>query len=275
MPVSQRKSSRQAVIKCVQRVSLLFLIAIFISIAPMKAFSETKEEVSFEFWFEKVQAMYTFVEQEKYEEGKKIYDWLHQHFPAVSFSSYGLDTDQIRNFLFAFERAGKAVTSVQLSEENRQAYMYSFYLAADAVISTTNPLWKKVAQESLPLLEEAKTYIERGEKEKARASYQAWQHTFEKIRPAIMTGEEERLYTPLFSYLEYMENESSWLEREESDDILQLMTQLKQLIEPARSTVDPSFWLVMFSIGTAIMIALIYTGWRKYKGEKMKERVRE
>ncbi len=274
MPVIQQPF-RQAITYLFRWISIMLLIVLFVVIAPKSMDSETKEDVSFETWYEKVKTMYTLVEQGKYEEGKKIYHWLDLHLPALSFSTYEMNTNQMKHFLYSFERAGEALTSVTLSDEKRQSYMYSFYLSTDAILSKNNPLWKNVAKQSLPLLEEAKSLIERGEKEKARVSYQEWQHTFEQIRPAMMTGEPESRYMPLISYLEYMERESSWLEREESEDVVKLLSHVQHLIEPARATVDPSFWIVLFSIGTTIMIALTYTGWRKYRGDKTKERLRE
>ncbi|WP_158735352.1 sporulation protein YpjB [Alteribacillus sp. YIM 98480] len=226
---------------------------------------------------EKASLMYDLVKDGKYEEAKQLHEWMAVHFPSVSFDDYAMNTNQMSELFRAFDRAGESVTKAELSEQRRIQYIFAFRLAVDAVISKENPLWEKSAERLLLSLDGIEKQVKQEDPEAARQSFQDWQLQFEMIRPAIYAGVEEKRYMPFISYVRYLDHHSGWVESKDAEEVRKLKSSLHDLLSETeeQSSADPSLWLVMMSIGSAIFVSLTYVGWRKYKGEKQRQHLRD
>ncbi|SDH07014.1 sporulation protein YpjB [Alteribacillus persepolensis] len=225
---------------------------------------------------EKAALLYELAEKGNYEDAKQVHSWLKQHLPSVPFDEYDVNTNQLSELLRSFERAEEAVNRAELDDKQRLRYLFAFRLAADAVVSQENPLWKQSAKQLLHQLDELEQQVHNGEVEHAKQTFQEWQRQFEEIRPAIYTGVEEQHYLPFISYVRYMDQHAGWLQSTSTNDIQKLKTALENVVnEEKRSAADPSLWLVMLSVGSAIIVSLTYAGWRKYKGEKQRQQIRD
>ncbi|MFB4163398.1 sporulation protein YpjB [Alteribacillus sp. JSM 102045] len=225
---------------------------------------------------EKASLMYDLVKEGKYEEAKQIHEWMVVHFPSVSFDDYNMNSNQMSELFRAFDRAGEGVTRTELDEQQRIQYVFSFWLTVDAVISQENPLWKKSAERLLLMLDDIEEKVKKGQINEARQAFQGWQAQFEMIRPAIYTGVNEKSYLPFISFVRYLDHNSGWLQSKDAQEIEKLRSSFQEVLsEEEQSGADPSLWIVMMSIGSAIFVSLTYVGWRKYKGEKQRQHLRD
>ncbi|MFZ4452297.1 sporulation protein YpjB [Salibacterium aidingense] len=264
---SNIKGRRSVLIICV--AAALFLIHIGQTMA------EDDDTISMETVNDKAKTMHDLVLNGEYEEAKRIHGWLVRRFPAVSFDDYNLTTRQLTEIFRAFDRAGEAVTNVDMDERQRVQYIFSFRLAVDASISEKHPLWKKSGEQLLLLLDEIKQTLEQEDEQQARQLFYHWQKEFEVIRPALYTGKEEEEYMPLVSYVRYMEKEG-WDKSDKISEVEKLKEHLQQAMgKTQNSAADPSLWTIILSIGSVLFVSLTYTGWKKYKGEKERHQMRD
>ncbi|SFE34300.1 sporulation protein YpjB [Alteribacillus iranensis] len=250
---------------------LVFMLGLGQTIAE-----ETSETTKLNTVAEKAKVLEQLIKDGEYEEAKQIYNWMKEQWPTVNFEAHQLNVHQMAELLRAFERTSESVTSVDAAQHIRLRYATSFRLALDAAISEHHPLWKKYAEHSLTILDKVEDHLMQGQKEAALQAYQEWRRQFEVIRSAVYIGEEEG-YAPFASYLSYLDNHSKWIEKEDPQDIKELRKKVTQLIngDYEKSNVDPSLWLVIITIGSVIVSSLTYTGWKKYKGEKSRQQLRD
>ncbi|WP_017728009.1 sporulation protein YpjB [Halalkalibacterium ligniniphilum] len=215
--------------------------------------------------------------QEKYEEAKQLLDYFSTQFLALDHRGQGLTMTALRSVSTSFERAEVAVTAANSSVDERIAAVTEFRLVVDALVSEHHPLW---LNSETNVMQAIKTMQEAVNRE----DYQAFQHRmndflrhYQIIRPALMIDLQPQHLQRLESQIHYLERFRTDPQQKGLNQHLLLMEEefthlYKQVKEDAT---DPSLLWVIFLIGGTIILSLTYVGWKKYKGEKDKVKVKE
>ncbi|MFB5661690.1 sporulation protein YpjB [Alteribacillus sp. HJP-4] len=237
--------------------------------------ADSHSQITLEEVDKKAETMLTYIENNQAEEAKHIYNWISEHLPAVPFQQYHLNTDQVSALLSAGSQAEAAVTSASMEAPERINNVLAFRLSIDAAISKEHPIWKEAEKPLVELLEKAEQELDSGNVNSARQSFQQWQRQFEIIRSSIYIGVPEETYLPFLSHIRYMDQEDAWLETGGSNELTKLKTEMVKLFqEKKQSSADPALWTVILLIGCSLLLALGYAGWKKYKAEKARQRMR-
>ncbi|SFP42375.1 sporulation protein YpjB [Salibacterium halotolerans] len=237
--------------------------------------AETDDILPLEKVDDKAAAMHDLAVNGEFEEAKAVHSWIAGRLPEVSFNDYDMNTAQLTALLRAFDRAGTALVDADMDEAERVRFILAFRLAVDAAVHSKNPIWKDYARSLSERLETLKENLQKGNTQDAEQLFHEWQTGFEIIRPAMYTSEMEEDYMPLVSYIRYLDGEN-WAHSGQVPRIETLQQYITDVVENHRKDgADPSLWAVILSIGSILFASLTYTGWKKYKGEKEHDRMRD
>ncbi len=242
---------------------------------------QADEESSLHTWKELNQTtdqILQLVKGEKYQEAKQLLDYFSKSFLEIDFQAEKITMSSLRTVTMSYEKAVEAVTATELPLDERIYQVTSFRLAIDALSSEYHPLWLHSEEAVMYALVTMQETINKGD-------YQAYQHRlneflrhYQMIRPALFIDIEPH-------HLQRIESQVTFLEKlrtnhQNSDQLsphLKLMEQewTNLYLQVKEDSADPSLWWVMFTIGGMITLSLSYVGWRKYRAEKQKVRMKE
>ncbi|MFC5714241.1 sporulation protein YpjB [Thalassorhabdus alkalitolerans] len=218
------------------------------------------------------------VQEERYEEGKQVLNWIGDRLPEMDYEKEDLNSRDMGTLIRAYEGAQEGVTAADLPPEERVRHLLTFRLALDSVISRENPLWKKTEPTLQEKLKEVYQHAVNQEEQEAQRVFNEWLRQFEIIRPAFTIREEPAVYERVSSYVKFMDqNRREWLQEDGGEHLEKLEKEMKSLFHPENrdSAIDPSLLWVMISVGGMVILSLTYAGWKKYKGEKGREKMKQ
>lgn len=172
----------------------------------------------------------------------------------------------------------QVIVSVSISEEEWQRSSASLRLAVNSMLHHKSGLWLnyyKVMSEQFKSMNLAQT---NGDKEKLQAAINQLNENYQLIRPAAVIVRDASTISQFDSWLSY----ASKLSQQSQQDwevwkglLSQGELALNQLF--GKATHDPVFlpiiynqhpWRLVLLISGWILLSLLYTAWRKYKGEQ-------
>ncbi|MCM3713573.1 sporulation protein YpjB [Halalkalibacter oceani] len=261
------------------RQLVLIFLAVCLLMSPV--YAETDEESSLHRWKElnhTSDQILQLVKAEKYEEAKQLLDYFSRNFLEVDFQAEGITMSALRTVTLTFEKAEEAVTAADLPVEERIYAITSFRLAVDALTSEHHPLWLQTEQSVMQALAKMRETV-------VARDQQAYQHRlneflrhYQMIRPALFIHLEPPLLQRIESQITFLEKRRA--ESLESGTLTAHLTMMEEewqkLYQQVKEdSADPSLWWVMFTIGGMIVLSLSYVGWKKYRAEKSKVRMKE
>ena len=172
----------------------------------------------------------------------------------------------------------QVIASVSISEKEWLRSSASLRLAVNSMLHHKNGLWLnyyKVMSEQFKSMKLARTNEDR---DKLKAAIVQFEENYQLIRPAAIIVRNTSTISQLDSWVSYASKLSQ--ESQPDWDVWKgLLTQgelaLNQLF--GKTTHDPVFlpfiynqhpWRIVMLIGGWILLSLLYTAWRKYKGEQ-------
>ncbi|MFC0559902.1 sporulation protein YpjB [Halalkalibacter alkalisediminis] len=261
------------------RQVIILLIAIFLFNVPQSIHAE--EATSLHTWKElnhTSDQILQLVKQEEFEEAKQMLDYFSVSFLEVDFQEEGITMSSLRTVTSSFEKAVEAVTAIDMPLDQRIFTVTAFRLAIDALSSEHHPLWLHTEKSVMNAIRAMKETIGEGETQAFQHRFNEFLRHYDMIRPALFIDIEPQQLQRVDSqitFLERIRNES--LDEDKVISHLEIMekewTNLYQRIK--EDSADPSLWWVMFTIGGMITMSLSYVGWKKYRAEKRKVRVKE
>jgi sporulation protein YpjB len=214
----------------------------------------------------------------RFEEAKEVLTYFSDQFFQMNARDRLKTADELRAITITHENALKTVTASSLPEEERIDKVTQFRLVVDAIHSTHQPLWSEMETTVMGAFDQLEKAVEQGKEEAFTASLRQFLNHYELIEPSIkidvqpeeakkIDEEIEMLQTPAFQQLS----------QEEQQKLLKNMrADLRTLFDGVKKDeADPSLIWVIISTGGMIVLTLSYVGWRKYRGEKEKNRTHE
>lgn len=217
------------------------------------------------------------VKVEQYEEAKQLLDYFSTVFLDIDFQAEGVTMNALRMVTITYEKAEEAVTSVSLPLSERISLVTSFRLAVDALSSDYHPLWLNSEAAVMHAIQS----IEEALKQKDAQAYQHRLNEFlrhyQTIHPALFIDLEVAQLQQIQSQITFLEKRRNQFD---PDVLIPHLSVMKEewtnlYKREKEDSADPSLWWVMMTIGGMITLSLTYVGWRKYRAEKQKVRVKE
>ncbi|RXJ03968.1 sporulation protein YpjB [Anaerobacillus alkaliphilus] len=218
------------------------------------------------------------VKEEKYSEAKQVMDFFSKQFLAIRYDDQNLSMTHLRLITTSYEKAMGAVTSAGASHEERVLAVSEFRLVIDALVSEHHPLWKNTETQVMNYFAKMREAVSSGDNNAFQHHFNGFLQRYAVIRPAIMIDLLPHQFQRIDSHVKFVERyRATIINDEDKSKHLKLMEEdfanLYKGFEEDQA--DPSLWWVILSIGGTILMSLSYVGYRKYKGEKSKVKMKQ
>ncbi|WP_062046824.1 sporulation protein YpjB [Bacillus sp. JCM 19034] len=254
----------------------LILVIMLVFIIPLTIYADdSPSEQSWKELNHMSDQILQLTKQEKYSEAKQLMDYFSTAFLEIDFSQEGISMSALRAVILAYENAEQSVTAAEMSIEERIRAVTSFRLAVDALSSEYHPLWLHTEDAVISALTDMELAISEESEQTFQLRLNQFLNQYEMIRPALFIDTDPQQLQKLDAQITYLErNRMGDVKQEHLTDHLILMqeewTNLYKRVK--EDNTDPSFWWVIFTIGSMITISLTYVGWRKYRAEQKRVR---
>ncbi|BDG46763.1 sporulation protein YpjB [Parageobacillus sp. KH3-4] len=214
----------------------------------------------------------------RFEEAKEVLTYFWNQFFQINARDRLQSADELRAITVTHENALKTITASSLPEEERIDKVTQFRLVVDAIHSRHQPLWTEMETTIMGAFDQLERTAGQGKEDAFAASLREFLNRYELVEPSVkidvppevakkIDEEMEMLQTPAFQQLN---------EEEQHKHLKNMRADLQSLFEGAKKDeADSSLIWVMISIGGIIVLTLSYVGWRKYRGEKEKDRTHQ
>ncbi|MEH7236566.1 sporulation protein YpjB [Bacillus sp. JJ1562] len=213
------------------------------------------------------------VKQERYEDAKQLLTHFSNEFIRMNQRDQTFSMEELRIITLTHDSAYEAITSTSHSFEERINRVTQFRLVVDAMRSEHQPMWTEMEDSIMTTFGEMKETVEEGDNETFNHLLTIFLSKYNMIHPSItvdITPQDVQKIESHIAFLDTYRNEDlKATTRIQQLDQMEL--DLKNMFERmTEDDADPSLIWVMISTGGAIILTLIYVGWRKYKGDKQK-----
>lgn len=214
----------------------------------------------------------------RFAEAKEVLIYFWNQFFQINARDRLQSADELRAVTVTHENALKTITASSLPEEERVDKVTQFRLVVDAIHSTHQPLWSEMETTIMEAFNQLEKAVDQGKEDAFAASLHEFLNRYELVEPSVkidvppevakkIDEEMEMLQTPAFQQLS---------QEEQRKHLKNMRADLRSLFEGAKKDeADPSLIWVMISTGGIIVLTLSYVGWRKYRGEKEKNRTHQ
>ncbi len=213
------------------------------------------------------------VKQERYMDAKQLLTHFSNEFLRMNQREQSFSMDELRIISLTHDSAFEAVTSTSLSFEERINRVTQLRLVIDAMRSEHQPMWTEMEDSIMTTFGQMKETALEGDHETFNHLVTIFLSKYNMIHPSItvdITPADVQKIDSHIAFLDTYRNEDLKAATR-VQQLEQMELDLKNMFERmTEDEADPSLIWVMISTGGAIILTLIYVGWRKYKGDKQK-----
>lgn len=216
--------------------------------------------------------------QQKYAEAKKIIDNLSTQILKAA-TEEGLTVKEMKMVIYSYEQAESAVTSADMEAEERMNKLTQFRITVNAVTSEHHPLWRDAKNMVLEPLEYAIEALKVRDRSEFHRYLNEFLNNYEIIRPALALDLPEHTSERYDSYIRYLEHYRNQPEvnKDKNKQLLEIQREFQTLFQDnvEDSSATPELIGLIYTLGGIIAITLIYVGWRKYRGDNRRKKLKE
>lgn len=186
-----------------------------------------------------------------------------------------LSINELRVISASYEKALDAVENDGMSYEDRIDKVTQFRLVVDAILSEHQPLWSTMEEPIMTTFAELKTEMEKEDWAAFQHEWNRFLSLYSVIYPSLTVDVDSKNIDKIETHISAV-NDKMFFEiskKTRQKHMMEIEKDLKNIFDRVKNDeADPSLLWVMFTTGSVIFIALAYTGWKKYKGEKTDKR---
>lgn len=215
------------------------------------------------------------VKSSRYEDARKLLEYFSDEFLTYTMENHSFSIDEARIVTLVNNEAIEAMGNGSMNHDERINQVTKFRLVMDAITSTHQPLWTEMETPMMTVFGGMKEAAIAGETEKFHSHLNSFLSLYEVIYPSMKLDTPIQMVQKIDAGIHFIdEYRSDILSKEASQQELEeLESDLKKLFdEMSEDEADPSLWWVIITTGSIIIVTLSYVGWRKYKGDKERER---
>lgn len=261
-----------------ERLLKFIVILSFLIVWPVHTGNAEDAERENNIWRELNQTSDTilrYVKEGHYEEAKKLLEHFSEQFLQIRASEHRLSMRELQTITAVYNEALEAVVSVSLSHDDRVQKATKLRLLVDVYDASYKELWLNTKNSLLTPVKNMAKAVDEGNSRKFQDDMSEFVKNYEMVRPAWSVRLPIETYQKVDSQVKFLQQ----FRGKNLDDpaiarhLNTLESQLLLIYEGGEEdSSDPSLIWVMLTIGGAIVLALSYAGWKKYWGEKEKER---
>ncbi|WP_453995459.1 sporulation protein YpjB [Bacillus nitroreducens] len=213
------------------------------------------------------------VKQERYKDAKQLLTHFSNEFLRMTQEEQSFSMDDLRIITSTHNSALEAVISSSLGFEERVHRVTQLRLVVDAMRSEHQPMWTEMEDSIMATFGQMKETVEIGDTERFKHALSDFLSKYDMIHPSILVDITPHDVQKLDSHIAFLDayRNEDLKATTRMQQLDQMELDLKNLFERIKEDdADPSLIWVMISTGGAIILTLIYVGWRKYKGERQK-----
>jgi len=211
----------------------------------------------------------------RYDEANRAVIQVEEKLKSHLESGFFIDLDDWRILQMVLLDARHSLEQEELPHFEKELAATRLHLALDALITEHEPLWAQMEERVLTAFHSLKGAAIEGDSIRFRNQFQSFLSLYNMIYPSLLIDLPREDVQRMDGKINHLSNHLNlFLSSEEKQEILEgIETDLEGIFEGAKEDeADPSLWWVIISTGGIILISLIYTGWKKYKGERERER---
>ena len=215
-----------------------------------------------------------FVKQEEYDKAAQMLTDFSQQFLTVN-QTKKIAPEHIRVISLAYDKALQSLEEKGTSKQIKIDDVLALRLALDAEVSKYQPLWMEREENVMSAFRQVENTIQKEEHEHFQQSLNVFLHEFDIIYPSLMIALPEEQLQRMNSHLSYLDEFRYMMIQNKSGQtqVKIIKDDLNKIFHMAkRDEVGSSLIWFMTVTGGIIIFTLTYVGWRKYKGEKEKQK---
>lgn len=215
------------------------------------------------------------VKSSRYEDARKLLEYFSDEFLTYTMENNGFSIDEARIVTLVNNEAIEAMANGSMNHDERINQVTKFRLVMDAISSTHQPLWTEMEGPIMTVFGGMKEAAIAGETEKFHSHLNSFLSLYEVIYPSMKLDAAVQTVQKIDARIHFIDEYRSRVlsEKASQKELEELEGDLKKLFdEMSEDEADPSLWWVIITTGSIIIVTLSYVGWRKYKGEKERER---
>lgn len=215
------------------------------------------------------------VKQEKYDDAKKMLEYFEDKFIDEKQDTLGLSMKQLRILSTSYDHALREVNSVSDGQGTRVSALMQFHLVVDALHSDSQPLWLSTKKQLFNSFDQMKQAVTKKDNRAFQFYLNHFLNNYEMIHPALNVDLKEAAMGRLESEVQFlMKHRSHFFDDTQYTKHLDRMDKDFHALYDGtlEKSMDPTLPRVIISIGGIIVIVLFYTGVRKYRGERKKQK---
>ncbi|MFB4160741.1 sporulation protein YpjB [Geomicrobium sp. JSM 1781026] len=222
----------------------------------------------------KAEEIVLLVEEEKYEDARLVLRSLSTPLTRADYESASLNIHDMGIIIRNYERTDEALTAANMPHEERLMAAERFYYLIDAVIHPHQPAWLDTREDVFAQLEAVQRASNESDPTRFQHAWNEWVVQFQVVRPAMMLRTSQSEQEEIRSLLSFMSEHSHRLyDESEAEPFFKALTyELNRMYDMEPKSSSSSLLMVIFIVGGFIVTSLTYAGWKKYKGEKERER---
>lgn len=256
--------------------SLIIFLLIFL-IIPTHMEAETDAETSLVKLDQISDEALQMVKLNRYQDAERLLGFFSDQFLTMTVREQLFSMDELRIVTVSYQDALEAVANNELTHEERVNKVTKLRLVTDAIISTHEPLWTGMEGQMLSALYDIKEAVMNGETDAFHMQLNSFLSLYEVVYPSLKIDVPMETMQQLDTRISYIDQyRPQLLANIDSQHELEVLeADLKYVFSRvSEDEADPSLWWVIISTGSIIIVTLSYVGWRKYHGDKRKEKSR-
>ncbi|MFC5732946.1 sporulation protein YpjB [Cytobacillus gottheilii] len=255
--------------------SLLISILFFI-LMPFSVYAESSSPVDKlnEISDEALQMM----KLKRYDDAKRLLDYFSEQYVYATGNERPFTSEELRAVTSTHHEALQAAVSSEMNYTDRVNSLTKFRLVMDAVTSTYQPMWTEMESPILSVFNDAKEAAESGDTEKFHVSYNSFLNLYHVVYPSMKLNISPERMQNVDTQVQYIDQYRPDIisSGQPNEQLEALEADLQSIFEDmTEDEADPSLWWVIISTGSIIILTLSYVGWRKYNGDKRKQKKQE
>lgn len=215
------------------------------------------------------------VKSSRYEDARKLLEYFSNEFLTYTMENHGFSIDEARIVTLANNEAIEAMGDGSMNHDERINRVTKFRLVMDAISSSNQPLWTEMEGSIMTVFEGMKDAAMKGEHERFHSHLNSFLSLYEVIYPSMKLDVPVQTVQQIDARIHFIDEYRQRVlsDAESRQELEVLEDDLRKLFdEISEDEADPSLWWVIITTGSIILVTLSYVGWRKYKGDKERER---
>ncbi|WP_026560192.1 sporulation protein YpjB [Bacillus sp. J37] len=211
--------------------------------------------------------------QERFNESVQLLEYFAVKFEEIPIDRQVLSLDHYRTLSNTHQNAHELLLDDKVSTTEKVRSLTKFRLVVDAMVSEHQPLWSSMETSIMETFSQMKSDVQEGDNQSFQHDFNEFLALYEVIYPSIQVDLDIQRIKRMDEHISVVENQlfQEIPETSQSKQLAVMEEELKAIFERVKEDeADPSLLWVMISTGSIILLALSYSGFRKYRGEKEK-----